>query len=599
MFTLASSASGATFALDLLVIFATAALVATLFRRVKMEAIPGYLVAGALVGPNALGLINDSNTIESISGLAIVLLMFGIGLELDPSSLKRGMASILGAGAISTAFFILFAWGIMVLFGVSVPQALVVAMAMSMSSTAVLVRVLQQRRETRRMHGRIGLGVSIVQDLSSILMLAMLPVIAVWAGAKAPGLAGEAAASSHSGLWSIVQGAAVGLGGVVALLLIGRFGLPRLLSAVTKVSGSEHSSELILVLSAAIALGCAILTAALGFSPEMGAFLGGFMLGLTPFRYQLGGQLAPLRDLLMAVFFTVVGLKVDPSMIIDNLPALAGGVVGIIVLKVTLIGLSCWFFGATPSVSLLSGVYLATASEFSLVVLGAAGALGILSPEISAISIAAIILSLMIGPMLISPAQRLAIRGATLPRAPWRKATSTLAEPEEHANDSAHGGEAPARDEHVIIAGFGPVGRALAERFKRIGIPFTVIELNATTVERQSKLGRNVVYGDATNPEVLESAGIRHASAIVLTIPDEEATLRACRLIRAMVPGIFIATRTSFLSRAIQAQELGADHVVVEEMATAEVMQREVLARIEARRAKAKVRTPDAAITPL
>lgn len=594
---LASGDAGGTFAVELLVIFATAAAVATIFRRARLESIPGYLVAGALIGPHAFGLVTDTATIESISGLAIVLLMFGIGLELDPSSLRRGTASILGAGVFATVLFTLVAWLIVWLGGLPVQEALVVGMAMSLSSTAVLVRILQQRREARQIHGRIGLGISIAQDLSAILMLAVLPPIAAWAGATPPGLAGVAVTtSSSSGVVSLLRGAAVGIGGVALLLLTGRYLLPRALKAVTKVAGSEHSSELILVLSAAIALGSAILTSVLGFSPEMGAFLGGFMLGLTPFRYQLSGQLAPLRDLLMAVFFTVVGLKVQPELILSNLPGLVAGVAGLVGLKALIIGVSCWAFGATPSVSLLAASYLATASEFSLVILGAGAALGIVSPETSALCIAAIILSLMVGPLLINPAQKLAIRGARLPRAPWRK-KAALAEHEEPPADPT---DRPigAADEHVIIAGFGPVGRALAERFKRASIPFTVIDLNASTIERQTKLGRSVVFGDVTNPEVLESAGIRRALAVVLTIPDDESTLRACRLIRAMNPGVFIATRTSFLSRAIKAQELGADHVVVEEMATAEVMQREVMARIEKRREHARQAASNP-ITPL
>lgn len=581
--TLAAESTGH-FAVDLLVIFGTAAIVATVFRRLRLEAIPGYLVAGMLVGPHAFGVIDSAGNVEQIASLAIVLLMFGIGLELDVSSIRKGMAPILLVGAISTLGFILFSWAGLMLAGMKMQAALVVAMALSMSSTAVLVRMLQQRREIRRIHGRIGLGVSIVQDLSSIIMLAALPAIAAWAGlavgVTAPGGHGMAK------LGGLAFSALKGVGGIAGMLAFGRYCLPWILKQVAK-SADGPTNELILIASAAIALGSAILTAALGFSPEMGAFLGGFLLTFTPFRYQLGGEMAPLRDLLMAVFFTAVGLTVNPAIMVENWWIVILGTVGVIGFKWICISLSAWTLGTTAGVSVLTGGYLATAGEFSLVLLGAAGEIKIIDGAITAVVIPIVVLSLIIVPTLINTAHDLAMRATSIHIAPWMK-TPKLAEEEEHpaAGQDPAAKPAPLHVGHIIIAGFGPVGRALSEKFRRSNTPFTVIELNSETVEKQTKLGRSFVYGDITNPEVLENAGVRHAEAVILTVPDEEATLRACRVIRAMAPEVFIATRTNFLSHAIQAQELGADHVVVEEIATAEAMQREVISKIEARRKK-------------
>lgn len=588
---LASEHASEGMALNLLVIFGTAAVVATIFRRLRLEAIPGYLVAGMLVGPHALGLIGSPESVEQIASLAIVLLMFGIGLELDVSSIRKGMAPILLVGVLSSVIFVLFAWSTLMLVGMRMQTSLVVAMALSISSTAVLVRMLQQRRELRRIHGRIGLGVSIVQDLSSIIMLASLPAIAAWAGVAAGVVAGEvhhaeAAVPAIDKLGSLALAGLRGIGGIVAMIVFGRYVLPFVLKQIAR-SADGPTNELVLVASAAIALGSAILTAALGFSPEMGAFLGGFLLTFTPFRYQLGGQLAPLRDLLMAVFFTAVGLAVSPRIMLDNWWIVLLGTAGVVGFKWFTLSLSAWTLGTTAAVSILTGAYLATAGEFSLVLLGAARGLNIIDSSVTAIVIPIVALSLIVVPTLLSPAHKLALRAAAIHIAPWMKAPK-LAEEDELSLDQA---EHPRKEVlapigHVIIAGFGPVGRAISEKFRRSGTPYTVIELNSETVEKQRKLGRSFVYGDITNPEVLESAGVRHAEAVILTIPDEEATLRACQVIRAMSAEIFIATRTNFLSRAIMAQELGADHVVVEEIATAEAMQREVVSRIESRRKK-------------
>jgi CPA2 family monovalent cation:H+ antiporter-2 len=576
-------------ALNLLTIFGTAAIVATTFRRLRLEAIPGYLVAGMLVGPHAFGVIDSAANVEQIAGLAIVLLMFGIGLELDVANIRKGMAPILLVGAVSTLLFILFCWAVLMLVGLSMQVALVVAMTLSISSTAVLVRMLQQRRELRRIHGRIGLGVSIVQDLSAILMLASLPAIAAWAGVSVKGIGHT---GGMPGLSQIGLAALQGIGGIAAMLVFGRYALPWILKQVAK-SADGPTNELVLIASAAIALGSAILTAALGFSPEMGAFLGGFLLTFTPFRYQLGGQLAPMRDILMAVFFTAVGLTVSPRIMMDNWWIVLLGTAGVIGFKWLSIAFSAWTLGTTATVSVLTGAYLATAGEFSLVLLGAASDAGIVNASVSAVVIAIVVLSLILVPTLIAPAHELAMRATSIHIAPWMHAPKLCEEDEAVAHaPGAEGAEPAPPVGHVIIAGFGPVGRAISEKFRRSGTPFTVIELNSETVEKQSRMGRSFVYGDVTNPEVLESAGVRHAEAVILTVPDEEATLRACRIIRAMAPEIFIATRTNFLSRAIMAQELGADHVVVEEIATAEAMQREVISKIEARRKKKQHAAP-------
>jgi CPA2 family monovalent cation:H+ antiporter-2 len=184
--------------------------------------------------------------------------------------------------------------------------------------------------------------------------------------------------------------------------------------------------------------------------------------------------------------------------------------------------------------------------------------------------------SLIVSPMLVGPANKLAHRLAKLPFAWWIR-TSALREPE--AGAEGEGGDAK-----VVIAGFGPVGRAVADRLEVAGVSIAIIELNAHTIERQSRIGkRRMVFGDVTNAEVLESAGVSHAAAVILTVPDEETSLRACRQVRQLNPTAFIAVRTAFLSGMFQATQLGADHVVVEELATADVMQREVIAQLRKR----------------
>lgn len=570
LLTLASGGDGKALAVQLLVLLATAAAVATLFRRLRLEIIPGYLIAGAIVGPHALGLVGDAGAVETTSSLAVILLMFIIGMHLDLSAVRRGLLPLVAMGVISTLAVTAVVFAAIVAF-VPPPQALVVSFALAFSSTAVFVRIVAERREARSLHGRAGIGIAIVQDLFTVIVMALLPPIARWAGADFSGAADRA---SH-GLpkWAeFLAAGGVGLGGIVVMILTGRVLLPRILRLVA-LSGS---SELVLVVSAAISLGAAIGAASLGFSPEMGAFLAGFLLAATPFRYQLAGQLAPVRDLLMAVFFTGVGMWVDPAVVADHWLLVFGGGLAVLLIKTLLIGASSWLAGVSPPQAFLTGAYLNHGGEFSLVVIAAAATAGILTGAGAGVVIAIVIFTLIVSPLLIGPAHTLAGHLSRVPISPFSGRAAGLLEP---APAVAPG--TPAGSKLVIIAGFGPVGRTLADRLAVARIPVRVIELNPRTVEKHVAFGKEFFYGDVTNPEVLERAGVTHADAIILTIPDDETTIKAIREVRAMAPHAFIAARTAFLSGRFVAQQFGADHVTVEEVATAQAMEREVLNGLE------------------
>ncbi len=303
MLTLAAGgAPGGTMAIDLLMILACAGLVAVVFGRLGIAVIPGYLVAGALIGPDAIGLVSDADEIKGIASLATVLLMFGIGMHLDASVLRRGAGTILTIGVVST----LATGAIMMLcsrlFALGMSESIVIGMAMSLSSTAVVLRVLQQRRELYTTAGRVSLGVLLVQDLMVIGMLAAVPLLD-----KAPTSIPIAASVDPDGALLALGDAALSVAGVLGVVLVGKLVLPRIMHEASKSS----STEVMLVVAVAAALGAAVVTGACGLSAELGAFLAGFLLAGTPFRYQLAGQISPLRDLFMAVFFTTVGLRVD------------------------------------------------------------------------------------------------------------------------------------------------------------------------------------------------------------------------------------------------------------------------------------------------
>ncbi|MGH7133087.1 MAG: cation:proton antiporter [Phycisphaerales bacterium] len=572
--------------LDLVVVLAAAALGAMVARRLNLPVIASYLITGAIIGPTALKFVGNAASIEAISAIATILLMFTIGLHMDVDGLSSGMIRVVMVGFFATTAAALALWPITAISS-GAPGGLAVAMALAMSSTAVVVRLMAERRETHKTHGRLIFGTLIVQDLLALAALAILPLLAAWAGATPKSGSEAAHASLLPEHWPHVVKAAVAITGIATLIGVSRLLLPSLL----KEAGRGSSSEVALVLSAAVALGSAIVAAGLGFSPELGAFLAGFVLATTPFKHQLAGQLAPMRDLFMAVFFTSVGLQLKLTVVRDDWLFILLSLVALLSIKAVANALIAWIFGATAVIAALFGLALCQAGEFSIVILALANALGLTDDATRDRLIAVVVLGFIVTPSLYSLGHRIAPFMARFPVAGWssagalRRAVPVTLAPAGDPAASPNPEPAPKLANYVIIAGFGIVGRSLADRLEVAGIPFCIVDLNQQTIATQRRLGRSAYYGDISNPEVLESAGIDAADAVFLTIPDDEATLRACRVVRTLAPHIFIAARTSFLSKAMVATELGADQVIVEEVATAETMARQVIERLERRRA--------------
>ncbi len=584
--------------IDLLVILATAGLVAVVMQRLKLETVPAYLIAGAIIGPNALSFVSSPESTEAISSLAIILLMFGIGLHMDLSTLRLGLGAIIGATVIATALITAIAWPIGMMFGLSSPAAITVGMAFTLSSTAVVVRILGDRRLLRAPVGRLAFGILVAQDMLVIGMLALIPILAKWAGADPSTIvhatteagvdantpATVALMEQESKSFRIVFEAAVRIGGIAMLIVLGKWLMPRLLAEAAR----GRSMEIMLVISTAAAIAAAGVTSWLGFSPEMGAFLAGLLLSSTQFRHQLSGQVGPLRDLFIAVFFTTVGMKLDPNALAGAWWIVLLGTGLLFAFKAVILSSAAWACGAAASTGIAAGFALAHAGEFSLVLLDAASTGGIFSKKVGATLTAIVAVSLMLIPLQVTLGQRLSMRFVNVPPPPWVKRPKFVDRLRHrlHLDRKKVTEESPQEDHHdvddtlthrrVILAGYGLVGRVVAEQLDQIGVSYTIVEMNPKTVEKQAKFKKDSVYGDISNPEVLEHAGLHDADAVIITIPDEEAVLRACAIVRKMAPKVFIAVRTSFFSKAMLATEAGADLVTVEEWATAQQMATEI-----------------------
>lgn len=579
MLTLLASAahgSGHSVFRDIVMVLAMAGLVALVAQRLRLATIPAYLLAGAIIGPGALGIVSNPEQVQKVADIAVVLLMFGIGLHTDMDVLSRGLGRIAASAVSMILLCIALLWPAGLLMGLSWPAALAAAMALSMSSTVVVLRVLQDRRQLHGTSGRITLAILVIQDLAAIAMLLVLPLLAQWAGTGGGGVMEAADGPTHTGpFWTspVVKNGMLAILGVAAIIGVGRVVMPRLL----KEAARNKAGEVLTVIAMAGAMGAAALTQLLGLNEALGAFLAGFLLAVTPYRHQLGGQVGAVRDIFGAIFFTAIGMSVSLAGLIEHLPTILIGTLIILLVKSVVIGTMAWAFGTTGNTAIKIGHSLAQAGEFSIVMLYAAKSDEIAMLENIAVSdlIAMVVVSLMVTPSLIQAADALNRRLPRISTAPWNH-VSTLGDALVVAGHGESGNAVPAEGprKRAIIAGFGLVGRAVADELKRLNISTTIVEMNPATVQKQSELGRHIVFGDVASPEVLETAGIEGADALILTIPDTETVMRACKLARELHPGLFILVRLNYVSQGIAAASIGASGVVVEEMATAEAMEK-------------------------
>jgi len=517
---------------ELVVLLALAAAGAALFERLRLPAIAGFLVAGALVGPGGFALVEDSDAVRRVAEIGVVFLLFEIGLELPVERLRRLLRRGVAAGALQVTATLAVTAGLAAAFGFPGRTALVLGALVAMSSTALVVRLLSERGEIDAPHGQVTVAILLFQDLCIVPFLLAVPLLA----SEAPlGLAPIAGALARVAV------------AAVAFYAAARFALPRLLSAAAGLRSRDVFS-LVAVLAVA---GAAVGAERLGLGLAVGAFLAGLAASASPWGHQLFAELLPLRGVLLGVFFTAVGMLLDPALALAD-----AGTVSLLFLASTLlkalvvaaaVGLG---LGHGRRVAVLSGLALAQTGEFSFVLAAAATGAGILDAELGQAFIAASVLSLVATPFLLRAGPLLADlqRPGAVRRAPAAAGLS----------------------DHVLVIGYGLAGRNLARVLQAIGIPWSALDANPSSVaEAHARKEERVVFGDATRPALLEKLGVRSARIVVVAISDPIATRRIVALVRRLNPSAHVLARTRYVQDVDVLQALGATSVVAEELEAA------------------------------
>ncbi len=507
--------------------------------RVGLPATIGFLTTGALAGPHGVGLVGDTDHIEQIAEIGVILLLFAIGLEFSLQRLRFIWRAVALGGSLQVGVTTLAALGILVLAGDTVERGIVFGLVVALSSTVVVLRVLDVRGELDAPHGRFIVGALIFQDLLVIPLTLLVPVLA---SGDTSGFALEAA-------WALIRATlAVGV-----VLVVARFIVPRVFDAVA----ATRTREVFLLTVITIALGSAWLMNQLGLSFALGAFLAGIMLADTDYSHRATSDIIPLRDAFTSFFFISLGMLVDWRVFTDDPMIAVLIVLGLVLGKALVASLAALAMRNPASVAWRSGIYLAQFGEFGYVVLLLGASEGLVtSSELKLVvttGVVSIVLSRMLmhwtgglhaGEGLLRPLERLLrARGIDEPIAQDAFLT-----------------------DHVVIAGYGVAGQLLARTLAQARVPYVILELNAETVRDARREYTHVYYGDVTSPEALAHARLGHARVLVLLISDPPAAQRAIVTAHAEWPNVPILVRTRYVGERDGLLALGATQVVCEEL---------------------------------
>jgi CPA2 family monovalent cation:H+ antiporter-2 len=524
---------------DLGLIFSVAVAIAILLGRIGLPPVLAYLGTGLLLGPEGLGLVARGGALDLIAEIGVVLLLFTVGLEFSLDELKRSWRAVLLAGGLQVGGTVGLAAIVGSLVGIPLASAITWGFLASLSSTAVVLRLLDARGETKAAPGRLIVGVLIFQDLCVVPMMLVLPV-----------LAGEG-----GGALSIAWVLAKAVGIVAAILVGARVAVPRLMQAVART----RNREVFLLAVLAIAGITAYATSLTGLSLALGAFVAGMILADTQYAHQALADVLPMRAVMMCVFFVTIGMLIDLEAVAAHPWVVTGLFAGIVAGKFAVMTFAALALRFPLRVAALAGAAVAQVGEFSFVLANAASGHGLISEESQRVFLAASVLTIAVAPVLLAAFPR--VRAGSRALAPIERVLGGADAPDAIADDD------PLVD-HVVVAGLGVGGRAVVDALERARITPVIVELNPETVTRERARGRRVVYGDVTSPEVLEHAGIARARALVLVVSDFEASKRASEVARGLRADLPIVMRTRFASEEGAERAHGVD-VLSEEFAGA------------------------------
>lgn len=518
-----------------LIMLAAAVLVTILARTFKLPTMLGYLLTGITIGPYALGWIPDTPQTRYLAEFGVVFLMFSVGLEFSLPRMLAMRATVFGFGGAQVAVTLFATLGLAWLMGMDISAGVALGGALAMSSTAIVSKLLSERVELQSPHGKLAMGALLFQDLAVVPLLIVIPALAMPASSLAQTL-----------LWALLKAALV-----LSVLLY--FGQKLMRPWFHRVAGAK-SPELFTLNLLFITLGLAFLTEQAGLSLALGAFLAGMLVSETEYRYQVEDDIKPFRDVLLGLFFITVGMRLDLSVVWQQILQVLIMLGAIVAGKALAIWALCRGFRNGQTTSIRTALALAQGGEFGLVLLALAADQGLMSVETAQPVLAALVISMLIAPLLIHRMEWIA---GKLSGSEWANRAKEV-------HDIAL--KTFGKSGHVILCGYGRSGQSLARFLETESITFVALDFDPERVKAAAAAGESVVFGDPAKREVLIAAGISRARAMVITFSDLNASMSILRHVQDIKPELPVVVRTIDDSHIDQLKDAGATEVVSEVM---------------------------------
>ncbi|WP_292491524.1 cation:proton antiporter [Methanoculleus sp. 10] len=536
---------------QVLIIFALSIAALALCYRMKMPGIVAFFLTGIIAGPYGLGLITNRADVEILAELGIIFLLFTIGMELSLKSLLDMKKGMLTGGVLQIGLTIGVVAVIASAFGLAPPEAIFFGMLLAHTSTTVMLTVFQHRGEVDTPPVRLALGISVLQDLSTVPMILLVPM-----------LGGMGSAGVVPSLINFVLGLVL-LGAVTASAL---WVVPRLLYRVA----SLRSRELFMITVISLCLGTAWLTSRAGLSLALGAFLAGLIISESEYSNAALSTVIPFRDIFTSFFFVSMGMLLNTGFFAAHALLIVAIIIGVIVLKAIIGAVAVLPAGVSLRTAVLTGLAIGQIGEFAFILSRTGIEYGLLGPDLEQIFLAVSVGTMAVAPFVIASAPQATAVVRRLPLPAWLRARDAPLK------------VAPAngpKEGHIIIIGFGPMGRHVAEAARSTGVPYMAVDLNPKTVREGRKIGEPIFFGDAINEGVLAHAGVERARVVVVTIPNAATARQVTAIARKMNPDCAIITRTRYMEDSLALYAIGANDVVCEEFETAAKVLARVLVR--------------------
>jgi CPA2 family monovalent cation:H+ antiporter-2 len=552
---------------DIIIIFGLSIVVIFICHRIRVPAIVGFLLTGILAGPHGLGVVKAIQEVEFLAEVGVVLLLFTIGIEFSLKNLVQIKKSVLMGGSLQVLLTLLATFFIARQIGQPFGESIFIGFLICLSSTAIVLKLIQERAEIDSPHGRTALAILIFQDVIIVPMILVTPLLA-----GAAGNLGE----------SFLILVAKGIGIILLVIVSAKWIVPQALYQIART----RSRELFLLSVVVICLAVAWLTSSAGLSLALGAFLAGLIISESEYSHQALGNILPFRDVFTSFFFVSIGMLLDVGFLFEQPGLIALIALGVLALKAIIAGSVTVLLGFPLRTTILVGLALSQVGEFSFILSKTGVEHGLLGGNIYQMFLAVSVLTMAATPFIIALAPHLADSVLRLPLP--RRLKSGL--------HPVPGVKVTGKEDHLIIIGFGVNGKNVARAARVARIPYVIIEMNPETVRSEQAKGEPIYYGDATQEAVLQHADIKDAMIVVVAIADPTATRRITEVVRRLNPKTHVIVRTRLLQEMKPLYELGANEVIPEEFETSveiftRVLSKYLIPRDEIEKLVAEVRS--------